>query len=136
MSLNFNFGKQSLTTNRVKASSVPRVPFAMDNLKMAEHQAVPNHLHCFYCFEVLCWHMNGAQENQDPLASFTNDAYPLFVTWHIQHRGKMRLRGCIGNFSALPLHQGPALLPTSSGLMNACRIERVRFNQRHERFAF
>lgn len=35
---------------------------------------------------------------------FSNDAYPLFVTWKIG-RDK-RLRGCIGTFSAMELHNG------------------------------
>uniref|UniRef100_A0AAY4DJX2 AMMECR1 domain-containing protein n=1 Tax=Denticeps clupeoides TaxID=299321 RepID=A0AAY4DJX2_9TELE len=35
---------------------------------------------------------------------FTNDPYPLFITWKIG-RDK-RLRGCIGTFSAMNLHSG------------------------------
>lgn len=33
-------------------------------------------------------------------------ASPLFVTWNVEHRGEMRLRGCIGNFEASPLGKG------------------------------
>lgn len=57
---------------------------------------------CFYCFEVLINHLNHAQLPRNP--SFTNDAYPLFVTWTT---GKdKRLRGCIGTFKATNLHEG------------------------------
>ncbi|CAI9736873.1 Hypothetical predicted protein [Octopus vulgaris] len=44
--------------------------------------------------------------NYDPpkSPSFTNDPYPLFVTWKIGR--DRRLRGCIGTFSAMNLHSG------------------------------
>ncbi|KAJ2430545.1 AMME syndrome candidate protein 1 protein, partial [Coemansia sp. RSA 2531] len=32
--------------------------------------------------------------------------YPLFVTWNKSGRGKDKLRGCIGNFSAMRLDSG------------------------------
>nr|XP_032834975.1 uncharacterized protein CG5902-like [Petromyzon marinus] len=57
---------------------------------------------CFYCFDVLYCQMHGYQAPRSP--RFTNDAYPLFVTWKIG-RDK-RLRGCIGTFSAMNLHSG------------------------------
>lgn len=57
---------------------------------------------CFYCFEVLYRELNNLEEPRSP--SFTNDPFPLFVTWKI---GKdKRLRGCIGTFSAMRLHSG------------------------------
>lgn len=57
---------------------------------------------CFYCFEVLYRELHNLEEPRTP--SFTNDPYPLFVTWKI---GKdKRLRGCIGTFSAMRLHSG------------------------------
>lgn len=57
---------------------------------------------CFYCFEVLYRELNNLEEPRTP--SFTNDPFPLFVTWKI---GKdRRLRGCIGTFSAMRLHSG------------------------------
>ncbi|XP_016307028.1 AMME syndrome candidate gene 1 protein-like [Sinocyclocheilus anshuiensis] len=49
----------------------------------------------------LC-HLYGYQPPRTP--RFTNDPYPLFVTWKIG-RDK-RLRGCIGTFSAMNLHSG------------------------------
>uniref|UniRef100_A0A2M4BVI0 AMMECR1 domain-containing protein n=2 Tax=Anopheles marajoara TaxID=58244 RepID=A0A2M4BVI0_9DIPT len=57
---------------------------------------------CFYCFEVLYRELHNMEEPRSP--NFTNDPYPLFVTWKI---GKdKRLRGCIGTFSAMRLHSG------------------------------
>lgn len=57
---------------------------------------------CFYCFDVLANHLNHPTPLKKP--KFTNDAYPLFVTWTT---GKdKRLRGCIGTFTATNLHAG------------------------------
>ncbi|CAJ0939395.1 unnamed protein product [Ranitomeya imitator] len=55
-----------------------------------------------YCFDVLYCHLHGFP--QPRLPRFTNDPYPLFVTWKAG-RDK-RLRGCIGTFSAMNLHSG------------------------------
>lgn len=60
---------------------------------------------CFFCFDVLYCELNKMDMPNDP--SFTNDAYPLFVTWKIG-RDK-RLRGCIGTFSAMHLREGEFL---------------------------
>ncbi|MGH0126622.1 UNVERIFIED_CONTAM: hypothetical protein FKN15_016534 [Acipenser sinensis] len=57
---------------------------------------------CFYCFDVLHCHLLGYP--QSCLPRFTNESYPLFVTWKTG-RDK-RLRGCIGTFSAMSLHSG------------------------------
>lgn len=57
---------------------------------------------CLFCFEVLYCELNSIDGPSEP--TFTNDAYPLFVTWKIG-RDK-RLRGCIGTFSAMHLHSG------------------------------
>ncbi|XP_078786454.1 nuclear protein AMMECR1 isoform X3 [Oryzias latipes] len=57
---------------------------------------------CCFCFDVLYCHLYGYQPPRTP--RFTNDPYPLFVTWKIG-RDK-RLRGCIGTFSAMNLHSG------------------------------
>ncbi|KAL1924701.1 uncharacterized protein VTP21DRAFT_4355 [Calcarisporiella thermophila] len=59
--------------------------------------------HCIFCFDVLAAHFEG-RKHLPP--AFTNDSYPLFVTWNISKNGQTRLRGCIGNFDALPLHEG------------------------------
>ncbi|XP_072285253.1 nuclear protein AMMECR1-like isoform X3 [Pyxicephalus adspersus] len=57
---------------------------------------------CCFCFDVLYCHLYGYQPPRTP--RFTNDPYPLFVTWKIG-RDK-RLRGCIGTFSPMNLHSG------------------------------
>uniref|UniRef100_A0A336M9U5 CSON011986 protein n=1 Tax=Culicoides sonorensis TaxID=179676 RepID=A0A336M9U5_CULSO len=57
---------------------------------------------CVFCFDVLHSELHNAGEPRRP--NFTNQAFPLFVTWKIG-RDK-RLRGCIGTFSAMELHTG------------------------------
>ncbi|XP_066138150.1 AMMECR1-like protein isoform X1 [Euwallacea fornicatus] len=57
---------------------------------------------CFFCFDVLYCHLHNLAPPKTP--AFSNDAYPLFVTWKI---GKdKRLRGCIGTFNAMNLQTG------------------------------
>jgi len=57
---------------------------------------------CYYCFDVLYCHLFQLEPPRVPM--FTNDLYPLFVTWKI---GKdKKLRGCIGTFNEMHLHQG------------------------------
>lgn len=57
---------------------------------------------CFFCFDVLVNHLNHVAPPKNPC--FTNDPFPLFVTWEL---GKdKRLRGCIGTFKATNLHLG------------------------------
>ncbi|KAI8923855.1 AMMECR1 domain-containing protein [Entophlyctis helioformis] len=59
--------------------------------------------HCFYCIGVLDAHLsNGTKAAPEP--AFDNKSFPLFVTWTQARNGE--LRGCIGNFSAMPLHTG------------------------------
>jgi len=57
---------------------------------------------CFFCFETL--HRELFRIDDQPEANFTNEAYPLFVTWHIGR--DRRLRGCIGTFNSMNLHSG------------------------------
>ncbi|XP_040580689.1 AMMECR1-like protein [Lepeophtheirus salmonis] len=55
-----------------------------------------------YCFDVLYSHLNHHDSPRSP--NFTNDYYPLFVTWTT---GKdQKLRGCIGTFNEMELHSG------------------------------
>ncbi|XP_077283997.1 uncharacterized protein CG5902 [Arctopsyche grandis] len=57
---------------------------------------------CYFCFDVLNTHLHCLDQPTAP--NFTDDEFPLFVTWKI---GKdHRLRGCIGTFNALRLHSG------------------------------
>lgn len=65
-----------------------------------ESVAIPDM--CYFCFDVLYCQLHSMDPPQTP--HFTNEAYPLFVTWKI---GKEhRLRGCIGTFNAMHLHSG------------------------------
>ncbi|OQR76451.1 AMMECR1 protein-like [Tropilaelaps mercedesae] len=57
---------------------------------------------CFYCFDVLVSHLN--RQDSPPEPHFTNESYPLFVTWQLGR--ERRLRGCIGTFTPLKLHGG------------------------------
>ncbi|KAI8824971.1 ammecr1 protein [Fimicolochytrium jonesii] len=79
--------------------------------------------HCYFCFDVLESHF----ENRKPMpAPFEDEKYPLFVTWNTvpsssstsKRRGSSdhQLRGCIGNFSAMPLHRGLAEYALTSAL--------------------
>ncbi|CAF0709648.1 unnamed protein product [Brachionus calyciflorus] len=57
----------------------------------------------FYCFDVLHSHLHKNGSNL-PRPSFPNNPFPLFVTWYVGR--EQRLRGCIGTFSPLHLHDG------------------------------
>jgi len=58
---------------------------------------------CYFCFDVLYCHLYNLQPPQEP-TSFSNAECPLFVTWKIGRDQK--LRGCIGTFNEMELHQG------------------------------
>lgn len=55
-----------------------------------------------YCFETLQTQLNNTEPPAKPC--FTNDSYPLFVTWTIGR--EKHLRGCIGTFTPIHLHSG------------------------------
>ncbi|KAF9561369.1 AMME syndrome candidate protein 1 protein [Mortierella alpina] len=61
--------------------------------------------HCFYCFDTLVAHFNGTPILKP---TFDDSHYPLFVTWSTTEKNEadLILRGCIGNFGAMPLHSG------------------------------
>lgn len=104
-------GGQQLTSSSSSAAiynghCVPGGGYVANGLSelMSEQQSMINSMPemCFYCFEVLYRELHNLEEPRTPC--FTNDPYPLFVTWKI---GKdKRLRGCIGTFSAMRLHSG------------------------------
>lgn len=56
----------------------------------------------YFCFEVLYCKLNQLEPPKAP--KFSNEEFPLFVTWMIGQ--DMRLRGCIGTFADLDLHSG------------------------------
>ncbi|KAK0206207.1 AMMECR1 domain-containing protein [Desarmillaria ectypa] len=84
-------------------------------------------LHCFHAFDALFCALT---HSATPIApEFPDDKYPLFVTWNIRRPGRHpRLRGCIGNFEAMPLHDGLA----EYALISAFRDSRFRRIERSE----
>lgn len=72
------------------------------------HHTVAHPEMCYHCFDSLYAHLHRtstptSNKTASKSLSFTNDPYPLFVTW----RGaNASLRGCIGTFNPTPLHSG------------------------------
>ncbi|KAJ3212196.1 AMME syndrome candidate protein 1 protein [Dinochytrium kinnereticum] len=61
--------------------------------------------HCEFCFDVL----RGALDDTHkvPAPTFEDSEFPLFVTWNVRRKdGRYVLRGCIGTFSPISLHDG------------------------------
>ncbi|GAA5902382.1 hypothetical protein JCM5296_003126 [Sporobolomyces johnsonii] len=74
------------------------------SLVTSPDDALPEH--ALYCFEVIHSRLRNLEV---PAPTFDDSLeFPLFVTWNIKSRadGEYRLRGCIGNFEALPLGEG------------------------------
>ncbi|GAA6006921.1 hypothetical protein JCM10207_009139 [Rhodosporidiobolus poonsookiae] len=67
-------------------------------------EALPEH--AFYCFEAINAQLSHTEPTPPPFDGA--EEFPLFVTWNLRSRsdGEYRLRGCIGNFGALPLGEG------------------------------
>ncbi|KAF9057482.1 alport syndrome [Panaeolus papilionaceus] len=61
--------------------------------------------HCFHACDALYCELYHA--NPIP-PTFPDEKYPLFVTWNTAHGDDWRLRGCIGNFEPMLLHDGLA----------------------------
>ena len=55
--------------------------------------------HCKFCFDTILAELQN-KDVQEP--NFDNSEHPVFVTW----KASTKLRGCIGSFTPLPLHQG------------------------------
>jgi uncharacterized protein (TIGR00296 family) len=70
---------------------------------------------CYFCFDVLYSHLHCFDSPKSP--SFANDPYPLFVTWKVGR--DRRLRGCIGTFSAVNLHNGLREYAISSAIKDS-----------------
>lgn len=70
-----------------------------------------------YCFDILISHLSRTELPNSKHPKFPNDAYPLFVTWKTGRDHK--LRGCIGTFSALKLHEGLKEYSLSSALRDS-----------------
>jgi len=77
---------------------------AEPELELQDQICTPEH--CYHAFDALFCALTGAT----PLApQFPDDKYPLFVTWNTRSSrvGSLpRLRGCIGSFEPLTLHEG------------------------------
>lgn len=83
--------------------------------------------HCFHAFDALFCALTPSAAPIAP--EFPDDKYPLFVTWNTRRPGRHpRLRGCIGNFDPLPLHDGLA----EYALVSAFRDSRFRRIERSE----
>ncbi|KAJ7667678.1 alport syndrome [Mycena polygramma] len=84
--------------------------------------------HCFHAFDALYCALTSAS----PIApGFADDKYPLFVTWNTRSSrpGRApRLRGCIGSFEPLALHDGLQ----EFALISAFRDHRFRKIERNE----
>lgn len=80
--------------------STSEVTDTMSYSKTKEPVASPDM--CTFCFDVLLAHH--FKKADKPTANFTNDPFPLFVTW--KAGTSKRLRGCIGTFTPLNLHKG------------------------------
>ncbi|KAL8580905.1 AMME syndrome candidate protein 1 protein [Nucella lapillus] len=64
---------------------------------------------CVFCFDILHGYLYGYECKAPP--RFTNESYPLFVTWRAGGRDRdrdrrLQLRGCIGTFSPVQLQKG------------------------------
>ncbi|KAF9468835.1 AMMECR1 domain-containing protein [Collybia nuda] len=101
-------------------SLLPHDPAAGRIKESGSDDCLPEH--CFHAFDALYC----ALTSESPIApTFANNKYPLFVTWNIRSSrpGRApRLRGCIGSFEALPLHDGLA----EYALISAFRDSRFR----------
>lgn len=79
---------------------------SLDNKYLSNPAASSRKVVCddmiYYCFDVLHSHLHKNPNHPQP--NFANNQFPLFVTWYT---GKeKRLRGCIGTFTPLDLHDG------------------------------
>ncbi|ETW84457.1 hypothetical protein HETIRDRAFT_439194 [Heterobasidion irregulare TC 32-1] len=95
---------------------------------VGDESAVCTPEHCFHAFDALYC----ALTDSAPIPpNFPDEKYPLFVTWNTRSSrpGRApRLRGCIGNFDPLPLHEGLA----EYALISAFRDHRFRKIERRE----
>ncbi|KAF9481984.1 hypothetical protein BDN70DRAFT_854104 [Pholiota conissans] len=96
---------------------IPPQPATLEQVNIKNDACIRDH--CFYAFDTLYCSLTHAK----PIPpKFADEKYPLFVTWNIQRGEEYHLRGCIGNFSAMPLHDGIA----EYALVSAFRDSRFR----------
>lgn len=82
----------------------------------------------FYCFDVLHSHLHRT-DHKSLKPRFPDHEFPLFVTWSIG-RDK-RLRGCIGTFSPLNLHDGLREYALTSAI-NDSRFSPINKDELHK----
>lgn len=80
--------------------------------------------HCAFCFDTLIHHLQPTHKPPPVPAFDTSLSYPLFVTW-TKHG---YLRGCIGNFSPLPLLEGLQEYSLTSALQDT-RFRPIRLTE-------
>jgi uncharacterized protein (TIGR00296 family) len=98
-------------------SLIPPEPASPLKESDADNVCTPEH--GFYAFDTLYCNLTSAK----PIPpTFLDDKYPLFVTWETLYGEEWRLRGCIGNFEPMPVHEGIA----EYALVSAFRDSRFR----------
>ena len=85
------------TSKQLNSSNDP----LQDNRFLSKAKVICDEM-IYYCFDVL--HSVLHTTRDPPKPSFPNNQYPLFVTWYIGR--ELNLRGCIGTFSPMALHDG------------------------------
>lgn len=95
-----NFNNNTNNNNQLKHYSNP----LLDNKYLTDQtkKVICDDM-IYFCFDVLNSHLHKTNE-QLKKPQFTNSEFPLFVTWYIGREKK--LRGCIGTFTPLSLHDG------------------------------
>lgn len=82
--------------------------------------------HIYHAFDALYCSLTRAKPVPP---TFKDDKYALFITWNtVGRRGDHRLRGCIGNFTPMPIREGIA----EYALISAFEDSRFRPIQRSE----
>lgn len=87
---------------------------------------------CCYCFDILIGYMrSNTSANSSMKNYFANEEYPLFVTW--KYGRDLKLRGCMGTFTAKKIHTGLAEYTITSSMKDSrfkpIQLEEVRYLQ-------
>ena len=98
-----NAEQQSKEKEQTSSSLTHHSNPQLDTDYLSTQQPVIHEDMIFHCFDVLHSHLH-KQPDALQKPRFTNSEFPLFVTWYIGR--EKRLRGCIGTFTPLSLHDG------------------------------
>eukprot|EP01111_Echinosteliopsis_oligospora_P008559 TRINITY_DN2432_c0_g1_i2.p1 TRINITY_DN2432_c0_g1~~TRINITY_DN2432_c0_g1_i2.p1 ORF type:complete len:109 (-),score=15.64 TRINITY_DN2432_c0_g1_i2:277-558(-) len=77
---------------------------------------------CIYCFDSLLSYLDSRHHPPPKTPSFTDESFPLFVTWKKKIRRRSNdseLRGCIGTFKAKKLHAGLSEFAVTSAVRDS-----------------